>query len=128
MTLRGHHEVTANDASPTPRTILKTWCRGRDADQKPVSGKGGWPRSVTRTSSRGRSEVRASVEAVPERYRLALLLAAWCALRRGEVLGLQRADIDMGRGLNFMSDVRGPHLWANPRCWGLQKPTRGYGL
>ena len=41
------------------------------------------------------SQVLAVVEAVPERYRLALLLASWCALRRGEVLGLQRADIDV---------------------------------
>jgi integrase len=36
-----------------------------------------------------------AVEAVSERYRLALLLPAWCQLRRGEVLGLQRRDVDL---------------------------------
>ena len=41
------------------------------------------------------AELSAAVEAVSERWRLALLLAAWCQLRRGEILGLQRRDIDL---------------------------------
>lgn len=36
------------------------------------------------------AEVAAAVEAVPEHYRLAVMLGAWCQLRRGEVLALQR--------------------------------------
>ncbi|MGH9105799.1 MAG: hypothetical protein ACRDZX_08180 [Acidimicrobiales bacterium] len=40
-------------------------------------------------------EVAAAVEAMPERYRAALLLAAWCQLRRGEVLALQRRHVDL---------------------------------
>ncbi|ACZ31367.1 integrase family protein [Xylanimonas cellulosilytica DSM 15894] len=32
-------------------------------------------------------------EAAPPRWRIGVLLAAWCQLRRGEVLGLQRRDI-----------------------------------
>lgn len=39
-------------------------------------------------------QVRALAEAMPERYRLAVLLAATCSLRMGEVLGLQRRDIE----------------------------------
>jgi integrase len=38
----------------------------------------------------------ALVDAITPRYRAAVLLAAWCALRRGEVLGLFREDIDLG--------------------------------
>ncbi len=36
--------------------------------------------------------------AMPEQYRAAVLLAAWGTLRRGEVLGLRRKDIDVVAG------------------------------
>jgi integrase len=39
------------------------------------------------------AQVEALYEAVPEPWRIAVLLAAWCQLRRGEVLGLQRRDV-----------------------------------
>jgi len=44
-------------------------------------------------------QVDALYDAVPQPWRIAVLLAAWCQLRRGEVLGLQRRDIvwDAGR-------------------------------
>jgi integrase len=40
-------------------------------------------------------QVAALIEAITPRYRAAVLLAAWCGLRRGEVLGLLPADIDL---------------------------------
>jgi integrase len=40
------------------------------------------------------AELSAAIESAPEHWRLALLLAAWCQLRRSEILGLQRRDID----------------------------------
>lgn len=39
------------------------------------------------------------VEAMPERYRLAVLLSAWCALRVGEVTELRRKDVDVAAGV-----------------------------
>lgn len=39
------------------------------------------------------AEVRQFAAAMPEPLRLAVLLGAWCALRQGEVLGLQRRDL-----------------------------------
>jgi integrase len=44
------------------------------------------------------AEVVALVEAITPRYRAAVLLAAWCGLRRGEVLGLFRDDVDLDQG------------------------------
>jgi integrase len=44
------------------------------------------------------AEVAALVEAITPRYRAAVLLAAWCGLRRGEVLGLRREDVDLAVG------------------------------
>ncbi|WP_165700112.1 tyrosine-type recombinase/integrase [Ornithinimicrobium ciconiae] len=39
-------------------------------------------------------EIKALTEAMPEHLRIAVPLAAWCALRIGEVLGLQRRDLE----------------------------------
>jgi integrase len=41
------------------------------------------------------AQVAALIEAITPRYRAAVLLAAWCGLRRGEVLGLRPADVDL---------------------------------
>jgi integrase len=43
-------------------------------------------------------EVEALSDAIDERLRLAVLLAAWCGLRRGELLGLERRDINLEAG------------------------------
>lgn len=40
-------------------------------------------------------ELRALVEAMPEDRRLMVLLAAWCALRFGELIELRRKDVDV---------------------------------
>jgi integrase len=45
------------------------------------------------------AELAAAIESTPERWKLALLLAAWCQLRQGEILGLQRRDVDPLHGI-----------------------------
>ncbi|MGC2484799.1 MAG: hypothetical protein WA359_00940 [Acidimicrobiales bacterium] len=40
------------------------------------------------------AEVKALADAMPDRLRLVVLLATWCQLRRGEILGLRRQDVD----------------------------------
>ena len=44
------------------------------------------------------AELGAIVELMPDQYRAAVLLAAWCALRFGEVAELRRKDIDLANG------------------------------
>ena len=44
------------------------------------------------------AEVLAIADAMPARWRLGVLLGAWCALRSGEVRELRRRDIDLMRG------------------------------
>lgn len=41
------------------------------------------------------AQIVALVEAINPRYRAAVLLAAWCGLRRGEIAGLRIEDIDL---------------------------------
>jgi len=45
------------------------------------------------------AELEALVTAMPERYRVMTLLAAWCALRFGELTELRRKDIDLDAGM-----------------------------
>ena len=40
-------------------------------------------------------EVRAAADSMPARLRIAVLLAAWCQTRLGELIGLQRRDFDL---------------------------------
>jgi integrase len=44
------------------------------------------------------AEVHALADAMPDHLRLVVLLAAWCQLRRGEILGLRRGDTDLLHG------------------------------
>jgi len=41
--------------------------------------------------------VAALAGAVEDRWKYLILLAAWCGLRRGELLGLRRSDVDLDR-------------------------------
>jgi len=50
------------------------------------------PRPLTPPDS---AQIDQLVEAMPERLRLAVLLAAWGGLRYGELAGLRRADLDL---------------------------------
>ena len=43
-------------------------------------------------------EVERLAEAMPSHLQLIVVLACWCQLRRGELLGLRRGDVDISRG------------------------------
>jgi integrase len=52
-------------------------------------------------------ELRALSEAFPPALRVLVLLAGWCGLRRGELLGLQRRDAKLSdRGIFVVRSVR----------------------
>ncbi|HUC38312.1 MAG TPA: site-specific integrase [Acidimicrobiales bacterium] len=60
--------------------------------------KGGMDRTVERPMLT-MAEVQALTDTMPDNLRAAVTLAAWGALRRGEVLGLRRRDVDPLRSL-----------------------------
>lgn len=59
------------------------------------------------------------VDAVPERYRVPLMLAGWCGLRSGEVRGVRRKDLDLAAGVVHVRvavvKVGGRHVLAAPK-------------
>lgn len=44
------------------------------------------------------TEVAQLIEAITPRYRVAVALAAWCGLRRGEICALRLGDVDLDQG------------------------------
>lgn len=83
------------------KTILETaLTRDRLIDSNPCVIRGGGtterkikPRPATL------EQLNVIVEEMPENLRLMVLLATWCAMRFGELVELQRRDIDLGEGV-----------------------------
>ena len=73
-------------------------CPGRRYGRNPCQIPGAGSDRAKERPVASPAEVVALVEAITPRYRAAVLLAAWCGLRRGEVLGLRRDDVDLRAG------------------------------
>ncbi|HEX6394373.1 MAG TPA: site-specific integrase [Acidimicrobiales bacterium] len=98
MDMKRKYVSTADDAYRMLRAILSTAVSDELIARNPCRVKGaGQARSAERPVA-SVAEVEAAAAATPDHHRLVILLAAWCQLRRGEVLGLQRRDIDLLHG------------------------------
>lgn len=98
MEMKKRYVTTADDAYRMLRAILTTAVTDGMISKNPCQIKGaGQARSAERPVA-SVAELAAAVAATPEHHQLALLLPAWCQLRRGEVLGLQRRDVDLLHG------------------------------
>jgi integrase len=107
--LAGRYPVVADDAYRLLRAVCSTAIADGALGRSPCQVKGaGQVRSGERPVATV-SEVAAAVEAIPDRYQVAILLAAFCQLRRGEVLGLQRRDVDHLHGT-----IRIERAWVPP--------------
>ncbi|CAM3129860.1 site-specific recombinase XerD [Williamsia muralis] len=81
------------------RTIMTSAVNAEHADANPcrVEGAGSAGR-VSRTTPATVEELLTIAEEMPNRLRLMVLLAGWCALRYGELIELRRKDIDLKEG------------------------------
>src|SRR5579884_71394 len=94
----GPGEATAARSYRLLRTIMNTAVADELILKNPCQVKGG---GVERSPERPIAtvpQVHALADAIGPRFRAAVLLAAFCSLRRGEILGLQRADVDLLHG------------------------------
>jgi integrase len=89
------HQATASDAYRALRAILNTAVVDGDLAKLPCMVRGAGSVKAAERPVASVAEVTAAVQEAPEQYRLAFLLASWCQLRRGEILGLQRSDVDL---------------------------------
>jgi integrase len=96
------------------RTIMRTAVDDRLIAASPATIRGaGRAKRNGRTEPATLDELAAIVAAMPDELRLMVLLAAWCALRFGELAELRRKDIDMRRG---RLHVRRGVTWADGRA------------
>jgi integrase len=78
------------------RTILNTAIADDVIAVNPCRVRGaGQVKRSSQTKPATLAELGVIAETMPDRYRLAVLLAAWCGLRFGEVAELRRRDVDV---------------------------------
>ena len=96
--LSDSHAVTAAKAYRLFRLIMATAVSDELIGRNPCTVKGaGQERSPERPMLTV-AQVGALTDAMPADLRIAVTLAAWCQLRRGELLGLERRDADLLHG------------------------------
>lgn len=89
------HAATAAGAYRLLAAIFRTAVEDERIGRSPCKVKKGATENAPERPVATVADFAVAVAAVPARYRLAPLLAAWCQLRRGEILGLQRQDVDL---------------------------------
>ncbi len=92
------HPTTAAKAYRLLSQIMRTAVEDEKIHRNPCQVKGA---AVERAPERPMSsiaEVQELADAMPARLKAAVLLAAWCQLRRAELLGLRRRDVDIAAG------------------------------
>lgn len=102
------------------RTILTTAVEDDLLDAHPCRVRGaGSARKVHETRVASLAELEAIVAAIPARYRVMVLLAAWCAMRFGELAELRRGDVDLEAGVirirRAVVRVRGEVIVGTPK-------------
>jgi len=88
----------AHSACRVLRAIFNTAIQDDLIVKNPCRVKGGGSDKSAERTVPTVAQVAALTQAMPEQYRAAVVLAAWGTLRRGEVLGLMRKDIDLVSG------------------------------
>ncbi len=95
--LHSRHPSTAAGAYRLLSTICRTAVDDDLIVRSPCRVKGAASEKTPERPVASIAELAAAVAAAPDHYQSALLLAGWCQLRRGEVLGLQRKDVNIER-------------------------------
>lgn len=102
------------------RTILQTAVYDGEIPANPVHIRGaGNANRVVKIEPASLDELEILVGEMPDRYKAMSLLAAWCALRFGELAELRRMDVDVARGVlhirRAVSRVDGESLVGTPK-------------
>lgn len=104
--VRGWHANLARDGSPTPtrqsyallRGILNTAVADELIVRNPCLVRGAGVARSGERSVASLAQIQALADAVPPRYRMLILLAAWSGARWGELVALSRDRLDVDRG------------------------------
>lgn len=93
------HPATASKAYRLLSSIMRTAVADGFIPTSPCKVEGAGTEHASERPIASVDEVESLVRAMPEHLQIVVMLATWCQLRRGEILGLRRADIDFGQGV-----------------------------
>jgi len=93
--LAGRHPSTAAKAYRLLRAILNTAVTDERITRNPCRVEGAGVERASERPTASIAEVDALADAMPDRLAALVLLAAWCGLRRAELLALRRCDVDL---------------------------------
>jgi integrase len=96
--LRRRHPTTAAKAYRLLSTMMKAAVDDDRLVRNPCRVSGAATEVAPERPVASIAEVQALADAMRDDQRIAVILAAWCQLRRGEVLGLRRGDVDLLHG------------------------------
>jgi integrase len=96
--LAQEHQSTAAKAYRLLSSIMRTAVADGFLLASPCKVTGGGTERAAERPIATIAEVEALTAAMPERFRLIVLFATWCQLRRGELLGLRRRNVDALHG------------------------------
>jgi integrase len=96
--LRRRHRTTAAQAYRLLSSMMKSAVDDDRLARNPCRVKGAATESAPERPVASIAEVQALAEAMDNDQRIAVILAAWCQLRLGEVPGLRRCDVDLLHG------------------------------
>jgi integrase len=96
--LATEHKTTAAKAYRLLSQIMRAAVADRMLGSNPCQVKSGGVEKADERPIASIAEVSALADAMPEHLRVVVLLASWCQLRRAELLGLRRRDVDLLHG------------------------------
>lgn len=102
------------------RTIMNTAVADEVIGTNPCRVRGGGQsKRAVKIRPASLAELETLVTAIPERYKLMILFAAWCALRFGELAELRRGDVDITNGVvhvrRGVTRTRGRRIVKGPK-------------
>ena len=100
------HPTTAAKAYRLVSSIMRTALVDELIAKTPCQVRGAAVEKAPERPIATMAEVEQLAEAMPRQLRVAVLLAAWCQLRRSEVRGLRRKDVDVTAGTLSVTKTR----------------------
>ena len=118
------HPSTAAKAYRLLSTIMNTAVEDDLIVRSPCRVKGAGVEHPAERPFPSIAEVEVLVAGMPDRMATVVVLAAWCQLRRGEVLGLRRRDVDLLHGVVIVEQTA-QHFTDGRIMFGPPKTAAG---
>jgi len=93
------HPATASKAYRLLSSIMRTAVTDGIISSSPCKIEGAGTEHAAERPIASAEEIELLSEAMPEHLRIVVPLATWCQMRRSEILGLRRMDVDLRQGV-----------------------------